>query len=98
MHMTTQTKNYSEILIIISALFMLAFAFQGSRGIYSPDEGFYVCIAQAMVDTGDYLTPRLQYEPWLDKPPLSLWAPRRDCGCWDIMNGARASFMRSVTY
>lgn len=26
-----------------------------------------------MVETGDYLVPRLQHEPFLDKPPLSLW-------------------------
>ena len=79
-YITTQTKRFSEIIITITALFVLAFAFQGSRGIYSPDEGFYVSIAQSMVDTGDYLTPRLQYEPWLDKPPLSLWGSA--AGLW----------------
>ncbi len=26
-----------------------------------------------MVETGDYLLPRLNHELWLDKPPLSLW-------------------------
>jgi 4-amino-4-deoxy-L-arabinose transferase-like glycosyltransferase len=61
------------LILLILILLVLAFAFQGTRGIYSPDEGYYVSIAQAMVETGDYLIPRLHHEPWLDKPPLSLW-------------------------
>ncbi len=58
---------------LAAALLVMAFAFQGSRGIFTPDEGFYAGIGQAMMETGDYLIPRLQDEPWLDKPPLSLW-------------------------
>lgn len=57
----------------IAGLLVLAFGFQGSRGIWAPDEGCYIPIAQAMVETGDYLLPRLNHELWLDKPPLSLW-------------------------
>jgi len=60
-------------LLLVSALTLLAFAFQGARGIYAPDEGFYVGIGQSMQETGDYVIPRLQSEPWLDKPPLSMW-------------------------
>ena len=57
----------------LAALLALAFGFQGSRGIYSPDEGYYVSVSQAMAQTGDWLIPRLHQIPWLDKPPLSLW-------------------------
>ena len=60
-------------LLLLTAILALAFGFQGSRGIYSPDEGYYVSIAQAMAQTGDWLIPRLHQVPWLDKPPLSLW-------------------------
>lgn len=60
-------------LLSVAALLALAFGFQGSRGIYSPDEGFYIGIGQSMAKTGDWLIPRLQQIPWLDKPPLSLW-------------------------
>lgn len=59
--------------LLLCALFVLAFAFQGSRGIYSPDEGYYACIAREMVRTGDFWIPRLNGEPWLDKPPLGQW-------------------------
>ncbi|MBN1518068.1 glycosyltransferase family 39 protein [Candidatus Sumerlaeota bacterium] len=59
--------------ILIVAVLLLAFGFQGSRGLYAPDEGYYVSLSQAMAETGDYIVPRLHSEPWLDKPPLSLW-------------------------
>ncbi len=54
-------------------LLILAFLFQGSRGIFNPDEGVHVSIAQAMLESGDWVILRLCHEPWLDKPPLSLW-------------------------
>lgn len=60
-------------IVLLLLLIGLTFAFQGSRGIYAPDEGYYVSIGQAMAETGDYMIPRLHHEPWLDKPPLSLW-------------------------
>jgi 4-amino-4-deoxy-L-arabinose transferase-like glycosyltransferase len=63
----------TRIFLILMLLFLLAFAFQGSRGIYAPDEGFYTTIAKSMVETGDYFVPRLNHEVWLDKPPLNFW-------------------------
>jgi len=62
-----------SILLLALGLLCLAFAFQGSRGIFAPDEGYYTGVAQAMLSTGDWLIPRVQHEPWLEKPPLSLW-------------------------
>ncbi len=52
---------------------VLAFSFQGSRGIWEPDEGFYVNVAMGMVQSGDWLVPRLNGLPFLDKPPLNYW-------------------------
>jgi len=69
----TRWRRFLLAAALTAGLLAFVFAFQGSRGIYSPDEGFYVGIAQGMLETGDYLVPRLQDEPWLDKPPLSLW-------------------------
>lgn len=45
----------------------------GGRPLYEPDEGRYAEIARAMVDTGDWLVPRLSGVPYLDKPPLLYW-------------------------
>lgn len=52
---------------------LLGFGFQGSRGVWEPDEGFYSNVAVGMLDHGDGLTPRLNGEPFLDKPPLAYW-------------------------
>jgi 4-amino-4-deoxy-L-arabinose transferase-like glycosyltransferase len=52
---------------------VLALAFQGSRGLWEPDEGFYANVAHGMLESGDWLVPRLSGEPFLDKPPLHYW-------------------------
>lgn len=51
----------------------LAFAFQGARGLWEPDEGYYGPVALAMDRSGDWVIPRLHGEPFLDKPPLMYW-------------------------
>ena len=52
-----------------------ACAFQGSRPIYSPDEGRYTIVALNMLDSGDWMRPMLhpEVEHW-SKPPLTYWA------------------------
>lgn len=61
------------MIALIAVLAGMAFGFQGARGIYAPDEGYYSGIAEGMLDTGDWLIPRLNFTPWLEKPPLSQW-------------------------
>ncbi len=60
------------LLVVLAAL--LAFAFQGSRGLYETTEGRYAESAREMLETGDWLVPRLDYEPHWTKPPLTYWA------------------------
>jgi len=55
-------------------LVVLAFAFQGTRGIWEPDEGRYTAVAVNMLESGDWLVPTLNGdEPHLTKPPLTYW-------------------------
>lgn len=54
-------------------LLLLTFAFQGSRGLWEPDEGRYGSIAVAMLHSGDWLLPHLSGLHFLDKPPLLYW-------------------------
>ena len=54
------------------ALF-LGFAFQGTRGLWEPDEGRYAEVAREMLVSGDFLTPHLDLEPHFTKPPLTYW-------------------------
>jgi 4-amino-4-deoxy-L-arabinose transferase len=54
---------------------LLGFAFQGTRGLWNPDEGRYTVAALQMLDTGNYLAPA--YSPDevnFSKPPTTYWA------------------------
>lgn len=54
--------------IVFIFLFLL-----GTRGLNEPDEGRYAEIGREMVETGDWLVPRIWYVPHLEKPPLTYW-------------------------
>lgn len=60
--------------ILMLVLCLLAFAFQGSRGIWQPDEGYYVGTAITMLQKDSLLIPYLgEDEIFLDKPPIVYW-------------------------
>ncbi len=42
-------------------------------GLVGPDEPRYASIARDMAVSGDWVTPRLHGEPWLEKPILYYW-------------------------
>jgi 4-amino-4-deoxy-L-arabinose transferase-like glycosyltransferase len=46
----------------------------GRPALWEPDEGRYAEIAREMVVSGDYVTPRDNYELYFEKPPLVYWA------------------------
>ena len=54
--------------------FVVAFSFQGSRGLYETTEGRYAEVAREMIETGNYLEPLLGYAPHWTKPPVTYWA------------------------
>ncbi len=61
--------------LLLGALLAYALAFQGSRGLFAPDEGRYVGVALEMLRDGDWVHPRLHPEqPHYTKPPLTYWA------------------------
>ncbi len=61
--------------LLVLLVLLVGFAFQGSRGLWSPDEGRYVGVALEMIERGDYLHPHLHFEhPHYSKPPLTYWA------------------------
>ena len=59
---------------LLLALLAFALAFQGTRGLWEPDEGRYTDVALEMLRSGDYLNPALHHEvPHFTKPPLTYW-------------------------
>ena len=55
-------------------LSLLWFAGIEYRGLFMPDEGRYADIAREMLDSNDWVTPRLNGIKYLEKPPLQYWA------------------------
>ena len=45
----------------------------GSYGLYEPHEGHFAGVGREMVLNGDWITPRLNGAPYLNKPPLFYW-------------------------
>jgi len=68
-------RAVQRVLALCGLLLVLAFAFQGSRPLYDSDEGRYTTIALNMLDSGDYVVPRLDADhPHYAKPPMTYWA------------------------
>jgi len=49
------------------------FAFLGARALWDPGEGRYALISREMVQSGDWLIPRLNGALYFEKPPLAYW-------------------------
>ena len=62
--------------LIILVLFTLAMFFLslGGRDFWAPDEGEYAQISQEMIESGDWIIPRLNGIPSAQKPPFFNWA------------------------
>lgn len=59
-------------LIIVGAAVL--YSLNASQMVFTdPDEARYVTIAKTMLDSGDWLVPRLSGEPYFDKPALFFW-------------------------
>jgi len=55
-------------------LLLLGFGFQGNRGIWQPDEGYYTGTAVTMMAKDTLFVPYLgEDEIFLDKPPMVYW-------------------------
>lgn len=52
---------------------VLYFAMLGSYSLIDPDEGRYAEIPREMIESGDFITPRLNYVKYYEKPPLLYW-------------------------
>src|SRR5258708_21627737 len=60
-------------ILVAATLYACYFSHLGAIGFVGPDEPRYAWIARDMVETGDWVTPRLYGKPWFEKPPLYYW-------------------------
>mgnify|MGYP000288952379 CR=1 FL=1 len=63
----------TSFLVLLLFVFILSFSFQGVRGVWEPDEGYYIGSAASMKMQKNYLEPTLGEEVFLDKPPMVYW-------------------------
>lgn len=62
--------------VILSGLILCFVCFYGLNTVALidlVDEGLYANSARQMIDSGDWITPRVGQEVFLDKPPLTFW-------------------------
>lgn len=60
--------------LLIGLAFVALWLFTlGSRALISPDEGRYAVLSLAMLQSGDWITPRLNGLLYFEKPPLQYW-------------------------
>ncbi len=66
-------QHHRRTVGLLVLLVIMALGFQGTRGIWMPDEGYHVVIARTMLESGEWLVPHVAQQVWLDKPPLTHW-------------------------
>jgi 4-amino-4-deoxy-L-arabinose transferase-like glycosyltransferase len=69
----TLAQRTGWAVLILVTLYICCFSHLGVIGFVGPDEPRYAWIARDMVETGDWVTPRLYGKPWFEKPPLFYW-------------------------
>ena len=71
--MDIKNKNWFPILILTVFCLIMFFAFVGYYPLIDVDETRYVRIAQEMIISNNFLTPMINGEIFLEKPPLFFW-------------------------
>ena len=62
------------LLALLALALLLGLSFQGTRGLWEPDEGRYTNVALQMLHSGDYISLRRNEEALhFTKPPVTYW-------------------------
>jgi 4-amino-4-deoxy-L-arabinose transferase-like glycosyltransferase len=69
--MTARTRT--DVLLLAGFCAFLFFYGLGQFGLIGADEPRYAQVAREMMLRGDWVTPTLGGNPWLEKPPLYYW-------------------------
>lgn len=72
----TKLRN-KHTFIVCLALFLVILGIYliplGKHALIEPDEGRYSEIPREMIESGDFITPKLNYIKYFEKPPLLYW-------------------------
>ncbi|MBL8114886.1 MAG: glycosyltransferase family 39 protein [Acidobacteria bacterium] len=70
--------------ILLGVLTLLLLAEPGYVPLFDPDEGRYAEIGREILATGDWLIPRFNGVPFLEKPPLQPWISAISLGIFGL--------------
>ena len=84
------------IALVLATLYICYFHNLAAIGLVGPDEPRYAWIARDMVETGDWVTPRLYGKPWFEKPVLYYWGAALSFKLFGV-NEAAARFPSAVS-
>ncbi len=73
-------KSWVALALILALLLLLA----ALRPLAVPDEGRYGDVGRWMLQSGDWLTPRLNGLPFFHKPPLLYWLQAASLGTFGV--------------
>lgn len=63
----------NSLLILVGMVIFTTFFAIGGTPLLDPDEPVYAETAREMLQTGDFLSPRIFGDYWYDKPPMYYW-------------------------
>jgi 4-amino-4-deoxy-L-arabinose transferase-like glycosyltransferase len=66
-------RYWTRAVLALASTFILFFYGLSNIGLLGPDEPRYASIGRAMAASGDWITPRLDGDPWFEKPALLYW-------------------------
>jgi len=75
------TAKRTLLAVALAAAVLPYFIGLDATSIIDANEAFYTETPREMIETGDYINPRFNYEPRFNKPPLSYWVV---AGCYKI--------------
>ncbi len=71
----SETIRRRPLLALFLLSLLMAMAFQGSRGLWDPDEGRYTNVSLQMLRSGDPITLYRHHDSYhFTKPPVTYWA------------------------
>ena len=71
--LTTRWQRAALVLLLVVATWGCFYGLGAIPLLDDPNEAQYAEVARELIETGDWLSPRLNYAPFLNKPPLAYW-------------------------